>query len=323
MECLEIGMPWRATTPKCNLSSDTPQAGPSDMSREAGGLDEPIGKIMDTMGPVNTINEDCTLTGEEETKAEGMRMKVSKKRRKQKPVAMEEEDILNRFGPPRQSIRSRIRIESQATPEIAKEPITPKFKKTKMAKLSDTSNHAGTVKAKRVKKEREEGKRRKGEEILDTTVIPQKTAKKRKPMVSETNPAMKLTEEDIMADEIIAYQPGSLEGMGVGRAESSKCGMTLEERLREKKRKTRKNIVSKVEQDSDEDPPLVEIGSLHDPGPGPIKRGIRSSTFARVMRLVADMPQVEAKSKRMKRCVPEHRPPVWAMACLHLSLIQG
>lgn len=42
------------------------------------------------------------------------------------------------------------------------------------------------------------------------------------------------------------------------------------------------------------------------------RKGIRSSTFARVMRLVADLPLVAHEPPKLKRPKAKHRPPVWA-----------
>jgi hypothetical protein len=91
--------------------------------------------------------------------------------------------------------------------------------------------------------------------------------------------------------------------------------------LQEKKRKGRKVRDVKVEQDTDKGIPLVSMSRIV--APEPIRPGIRASTFARVMRLVADLPPVKVKPKKTKRRVPEHRPPVWAQVCYssHLMLM--
>ena len=129
---------------------------------------------------------------------------------------------------------------------------------------------------------------------------------------------MLLTDADIQAEEIVAYQPGSLEGMVATNVDTGSTSLTLEQRLQGKKRKSRKVQSVKVKEDSDKEIPLVNMSRIV--APTPIKPGIRASTFARVMRLVADLPPCEAKPK-MKRRLPDHRPPVWAQVCQRTHIV--
>jgi hypothetical protein len=239
--------------------------------------------------------------------SKGLESITSKSSKKRKMKLGIEEDILNRFGPPRQSIRARIKVEFQTPPDPPKETVnSPKSKKAKNLERSVMTDPAQVTKDLKMCKTDRGRKRKKDSKS--------RTAKKeKKSILTDIRPSMMLTEDDIKADEIIAHRPVSLESMGTAGAVTKTNGRTLEQRLQEKKRKDRKIIVSEPKEDSDADIPLVEIGSLDDPGPIPVKRGIQSSTFARVMRLVADLPRCEVRPKKTKRLVPEHRPLVWAM----------
>jgi hypothetical protein len=112
---------------------------------------------------------------------------------------------------------------------------------------------------------------------------------------------------------------GSLEAMGLENAGDktfSRSGMSLEARLLAKKRKVKEVQAKKTIEATDPDIPLLQIDSIegHETG----KRGIPSSVFAHVMRLVADLPAIQAKVPKVKRRVPDHRPQVWAQVRIPL-----
>jgi hypothetical protein len=268
--------------------------------------------MLDTSALEEIMNGDKSAEVEGEV-LEGMDRKTAKRSKKRKMKLGVGEDMLDRFGPPRQSIRARIKLEFQTLPDTPNGIISPKSKKdTNTTRLivtdpSQVTDHMTIC-------EKDKGRKRKNDSQSRTA------KKKEKSIVTDTRPSMMLTEDDINADEIIAVRPVSLEGMSTNGAATQTNARTLEQRLQGKKRKDRKVISSKPKEDMDADIPLVEIGSLDDPGPIPVKRGIRSSTFARVMRLVADLPRIEVKPERMKRLVPEHRPLVWAMVSLSTEL---
>jgi hypothetical protein len=323
MESLEIGMTWNASpyapqsddssreieTPdqRVLLSTEDSRAGPSNAERDEKGTATTTPDTLGTEGREEFMKggNDTHETGGLVSKGlESITSKSSKKRKMKLGI---EEDILNRFGPPRQSIRARIKVEFQTPPDPPKETVnSPKSKKAKNLERSVMTDPAQVTKDLKMCKTDKRRKRKKDSKS--------RTAKKeKKSILTDIRPSMMLTEDDIKADEIIAHRPVSLESMGTAGAVTKTNGRTLEQRLQEKKRKDRKIIVSEPKEDSDADIPLVEIGSLDDPGPIPVKRGIQSSTFARVMRLVADLPRCEVRPKKTKRLVPEHRPLVWAM----------
>lgn len=296
-----------------HLSTTGPQAGPSKAGRD--------GSDSEQIPIVQEAAEEATTVTREETSEmndgalEEMEGKTSKDSKKRKLKMRDEGDMLNRFGPPRQSVRARINLEFQTPPAPPKMLVSPKPKKAKKKHL-DVSKTAKPSKASKKEKKRaledKKGKRKDTTEAY-AIVSSRRLKQEMEKSSGDIHPAMMLTDDDIKADEIIAYQPVSLEDMGYTRASIKPEGKTLEQRLQGKKRKDRKTIISIPKEDSDTDPPLVEIGSLEDPGPMPVKRGISSSTFIRVMRLVADLPLAERKAKKTKRLVPDHRPLVWAM----------
>jgi len=320
MESLEIGMTWIAShsldfndsgrqpvipDPGNSSLGEDSEAGPSNAISDGQGAARHI------PDPNNTVERERIIKGDDSAEVEGEILKgmvrePAKSSKKRKIKLGIEEDILDRFGPPRQSVRARIKVEFQTPPDPPKETISAKSKTGKDRENLVMTGPSQVAKDMRMCDEDKGRKRKKGSES--------RTAKKEKRSIStDIRPSMMLTEDDINADEIVAYRPVSLESMGSTGGETKTNARTLEERLQSKKRKDRKIISSEPKEDSDADIPLVEIGSLDDPGPLPVKRGIQSSTFARVMRLVADLPCIEVKPKKMKRLVPEHRPLVWAM----------
>jgi len=320
MESLEIGMNWIASRPPdFNDSGRQPvipdpgdsslgghsQAGPSNATQDHKGAATPTPDMLDTTERHGFMKGDRSTEVECEV-LKGMVREPAKSSKKRKIALGIEEDILDRFGPPRQSIRARIKVEFQTPPDPPQETISAKSKTGKDRESSVMAGPSQVTKDMRMCEEDKGRKRKKGSES--------RTAKKEKKSISsDIRPSMMLTEDDINSDEIIAYRPVSLESMDTTGAATKTNARTLEERLQSKKRKDRKIISSEPKEDSDTDIPLVEIGSLDDPGPLPVKRGIQSSTFARVMRLVADLPRIEVKPRKTKRLVPEHRPLVWAM----------
>jgi hypothetical protein len=323
MEFLEIGMTWIASpyaprpddtsrqleTPdhRVLLSTEDTRAGPSNAIQDDKGTATPQTDMPDTMRREEIMKGGGDTHETEGQVSKGLERNTSKSSKKRKMKLGIEEDILDRFGPPRQSIRARIKVEFQTPSEPPRETISPKLKKAKITECSSTTTNPSQVTRDMEMSENEKGRKRKKDRKS-------RIAKKEKKSIStDIRPSMMLTEDDIKADEIIACRPVSLEGMDTAGVVAKTNARTLEQRLQGKKRKSRKIVISEPKEDSDTDIPLVEIGSLEDPGPIPVKRGIRSSTFARVMRLVADLPPIEARPKKMKRLVPEHRPLVWAM----------
>jgi hypothetical protein len=323
MESLEIGMTWNASpyAPRSDdssrqlgtldqrvlMSTEDSRAGPSNAIQDHEGTATPTSDMLDTVGREEFMKGGGDTHETEGLVSKGLESITSKSSKKRKIKLGIEEDILDRFGPPRQSVRARIKVEFQTPPDPPKETVhSPKSKKAKNLERSAITDPAQVTKDLKMCKTDKGRKRKK-----DSTS--RNAKKEKKSILTDIRPSMMLTEDDIKADEIIAHRPVSLESMGTAGSVTKTNGRTLEQRLQEKKRKDRKIIVSEPKEDSDADIPLVEIGSLDDPGPIPVKRGIRSSTFARVMRLVADLPRIEVKPKNMKRLVPDHRPLVWAM----------
>lgn len=323
-------MPWTSSVPASELDSTSrrtvsldprdhhpstaaPQAGPSKAGRDGADSEQILFMQETTEEATKVTREETSVLNDGALKElEGTASKGSKKR---KLKTRDQGDMLNRFGPPRQSVRARINLEFQTLPTPPKMLVSPKPNKAKKKHL-DISKPAKPSKASKKKKKKaleERKEKEKDTPEAHKTVPPRRLKKDTVTQSGDIHPAMMLTDEDIKADEIIAYQPVSLEDMGYTRTSIKPEGKTLEQRLQGKKRKDRKTIISIPKEDSDTDPPLVEIGSLEDPGPMPVKRGISSSTFIRVMRLVADLPLAERKAKKTKRLVPDHRPLVWAM----------
>jgi hypothetical protein len=247
---------------------------------------------------------------------------VNRKKRKIKASGIDLQ--LDRFGPPRQSVRNRIRTEYQRdTDPPAKIVISSKRKPDPM---QHGKRKTGTVYGSSLAPASENGSTY-DVRPAETTLLSVKDAmigtksrnvKKKRRIRKHTEPATALNETDIAGDTIDAYQPGSLEAMETSSKQAVQARTTLEQRLQGKKgmKRRSKNIGRKLEfkKEVESNEPLVEIGSLDDPRP--YNPGIRSSTFARVMRLVADMPPVETRQKRPARKVPEHRPSVWAQVGL-------
>jgi hypothetical protein len=322
MESLEIGMTWNASpyappsddssrqlgTPdqRVLLSTESVRAGPSNAIQDHKNTATPTPDTLGTEGREEFMKGGSDTHETEGLVSKGLESITSKSSKKRKIKLGIEEDILDRFGPPRQSVRARIKVEFQTPPEPPTEIISPKSKKVKNLKRSVMTDPAQVSKDMEMCETYKGLKRKKDGKS--------RTVKKEKQSIhTDIRPSMMLTEDDIKADEIIAHRPVSLESMGTAGAVTNTNGRTLEQRLQGKKRKDRKIIVSEPKEDSDADIPLVEIGTLDDPGPIPVKRGIQASTFARVMRLVADLPRIEVKPKKTNRLVPDHRPLVWAM----------
>ena len=253
--------------------------------------------------------------------------KSSNRSKKRKSDTMVTDQLLDRFGPPRQSIRTRIKMEFNSAPEPPKSVVSPsKPKKSKTRKVETEKAVAATIgpidgqsydlgsKSKRFKT-KEGAKKVKSR----TKSKSQKSAKKEQPSQESIHPSMPLTDADIQAEEIVAYQPGSLEGVVATNVDTGSTSLTLEQRLQGEKRKSRKVQCVKVKEESDKEIPLVKMSRIV--APEPIKPGIRASTFARVTRLVADLPPCEAKPKKMKRRLPDHRPPVWAQVCQRTHIV--
>jgi hypothetical protein len=322
MESLEIGMIWSASphAPRSNdnsrqlgtpdqrvlLSSESVRAGPSNATQDNKETATPTADLLDTVGREEIMTGGSDTHGTEGQVSKGLERNTGKSSRKRKIKLGVEEDILDRFGPPRQSVRARIKVEFQTPPGPPTEIISPKSKKVKNLKQSVTTDPAEVTKDVEMS-ETDKGRKRKKDGKSRTA------KKEEKSLLTDIRPSMMLTEDDIKADEIIAHRPVSLESMDTAGTATNSNTKMLEQRLQGKKRRDRKIISSTPQEDSDADIPLVEIGSLDDPGPLPVKRGILSSTFARVMRLVADLARCDVKPKKTKRLVPEHRPLVWAM----------
>jgi hypothetical protein len=323
MESLEIGMTWYASpyAPRSDdssrqlgtldqrvlLSTESVRAGPSNATQDSQGTAAPTADMLDPVGREEVMKGEQDAHETEGQVSKGLESITSKSSKKRKMKLGIGEDILDRFGPPRQSVRARIKVEFQTPPDPPKETVnSPKSKKAKNLERSVMTDPAQVTKDMEMC-ETYKGRKRK-------TDGKSRTVKKEKQSIhTDIRPSMMLTEDDMKADEIIAHRPVSLESMDTAGTATDSNARTLEQRLQEKRRKDRKIISSTPKEDSDADIPLVEIGSLDDPGPLPVKRGIRSKTFARVMRLVADLPCCEVKPKKTKRLVPEHRPLVWAM----------
>ena len=345
MESLEIGMPWMTSSsaPQVhldghNINSTSDQQGSSSLNDSRAG---PVNKILAT---TSTINDERTHTDKattatveaeggspEEPGGEGIEepKKSSKRSKKRKSDTMVTDQLLDRFGPPRQSIRTRIRVEFNSAPEPPQNVISPsKPKKSKNRKVETGKAVAATVgpivgqrngmgSSSTLSRTREGAKKAKSRSRSKSKS--QKSAKKEQPSQESIHPSMLLTHADIQAEEIVAYQPGSLEGMAATSVETGSTNLTLEQRLQGKKRKSRKVRSVSVKEDSEKEIPLVNMSRIV--APEPIKPGTRASTFARVMRLVADLPPVEVQPKKMKLRLPEHRPPVWAQVCQIIRIV--
>jgi len=330
MESLEIGMSWIASPdiPQYDASgrelvspnqrvlqpTGSLRAGPSDAIQVGKGTATSTSHMLVTVGRVEISKGENDAHEAEDHVSSGLQRNTSKSSKQRKIKLGIEEDILDRFGPPRQSIRSRIKVEFETLADPLKENISLTSKKANVIErsiMTDPSRAAGDME----KRENDKGRKRTKKSVSGIGKEGEfgMAKKEKKQPLTGIHPSMVLTKDDINADEIIAYPLISLESMDTTGAAVNGNTRTLEQRLKEKKRTGRKIISSKPKQDSDADTPLIQIGSLEDPGPTPVKRGIRSSVFARVMRLVADLPRIEAMPKKTKRLVPEHRPLVWAM----------
>ena len=343
MESLEIGMPWTTSSSAlqvridgCNIDSTSDQQASSPLNDSRAG---PVNKILAT---TSTINDEGTHTDKANTatvEAEGGKpeeaggdgieepVKPSKRSKKRKSDTMFTDQLLDRFGPPRQSIRTRIKVEFNSAPQPPQSVISPsKPKKSKKRKVERGKGVAASItpvvgQSNNVGSPSKRSKMRGGAKKAKsrTKSKSQTSAKKEQSSQESIHPSMQLTDADIYAEEIVAYQPGSLEGMVATNVDTGSTSLTLEQRLQGKKRKSRKVQSVKVKEDSDKEIPLVNMSRIV--APTPIKPGIRASTFARVMRLVADLPPVEAKPKKMKRRLPDHRPPVWAQVCQRTHIV--
>lgn len=343
MESLEIGMPWMTSSsaPQVhldghNINSTSDQQGSSPLN------DSRAGPMTELSATTSTINDEGTHTDKaikatveaeggkpEEAGGDGIEepVKPSKRSKKRKSDTMVTDQLLDRFGPPRQSIRTRIKVEFNSAPEPPQSVVSPsKPKKSKKHKVETGKAVTATSRpvvgqSIGVGNSSEQFRTRKGAKKAKSRSISksQKSAKKEQPSQESIHPSMLLTDADIHAEEIVAYQPGSLEGMAAPSVETGNASLTLEQRLQAKKRKSRKVQSVKVREDSDKEIPLENMSRIV--APEPIKPGIRASTFARVMRLVADLPPCEAKPKRVKRRLPDHRPPVWAQVCQIIRIV--
>lgn len=333
MESLEIGMPWMT-------SSSAPQVHLDDHKIDSTSDQQGSSPLNDSRaGPMTELSATTSTTNNEETHADKATAtaiaeggipkepvgewieepkKPSKRSKKRKSDTMVTDQLLDRFGPPRQSVRTRIKVEFNSAPQPPQSVISPsKPKKSKKQKVETgkavtatsrpiVGQSIGVGSSSEQLRTRNGAKKAKSRSKSKS----QKLAKKEQLSQEGIHPSMLLTDADIHAEEIVAYQPGSLEGMAAPSVETGNASLTLEQRLQGKKRKSRKVQSVKVKEDSDKEIPLVNMSRIV--APGPIKPGIRASTFARVMRLVADLPPCEAKPKKMKRRLPDHRPPVWA-----------
>ena len=344
MESLEIGMQWTALQLPNELLSGNEQAGSpnrqphhslpghlqAEPSNASGGTVDSLSKLSDTLiladGDSVSKGEGIALELKPDDTAEA-KGKASKSNKKRKLKA-EEGDHLDRFGPPRQSIRARINLEYRAPPELPETLSTTTSQTARTGKNLPAFETVQLANIGKEKRSRRIGKisGNKGKFRGNVTRRElKKEVKGKRPNGNDIHPSMMLTEEDLNSDEIVAYQPGSLEAMSLGRIDSETKRQTLQQRLQGKKRRSRKAMRSKVAERTET--PLVGIASLDDPGSIPVKLGIRSSTFRRVMRLVADLPPIEIRPRRPDRRVPDHRPLVWAMVspisplCLILTIV--
>lgn len=238
-----------------------------------------------------------------------------KKRSREAHKAIETELNSADFGPPRQSERIRINYEYPEDPvrsstgaiKSGEDGATTKKKRAgrKIAgtskgdgrlipiKAESTSPEKGLRQGKKSKKEKKVSKERHrdtrpaeaAERILDTTEVP---------------------------GENVAVQSGShfcLELMA--HFEPFVAGPSSDGvRVNRKTKKTRTASDSNgktTKKERQPDSRFVEIDRT-----APKRAGIRSSTFVRVMRLVADLPGLYPPQMKAKRLPAAHRPPVWA-----------
>jgi hypothetical protein len=318
MESLEIGMPWQSSASTSRLTSNSAElrlAAPQSTDASTTVIDPQASPPRAVSSADTSNNDDGRWAGDEivavlaipdeasalEKKiAQGVELDVqgvngSKKRKRHQN---EIDSQLARFGPPRQSVRARIKMESANFAKIDSQQAIVKIKKRKTTEriIAVEDNMGEKTKEDKVKvkvKKKAKGKDKCGE---DRRFTEKDTKLVTPPRTSKT------------AGDAVAYQPGSLEAMGDTPQTTSIRGLTLEERLEGRKRKIKPKKRAKDEVDLD----LILLVAIPSIDPVTSRSGIRASTFARVMRLVADLPPLEIKSKREKRRVPDHRPPVWA-----------
>lgn len=238
---------------------------------------------------------------------------VSAKDKEAKPKKRRREDTSSKslllIEPPRQSIRNRINMEYPKPKEpLAHQPL-PRTKKTKLAvKLVAKEDTITKDKEKTSKKGKREN-RRKDRKARDTG----ESKMEKKIQFSAASKACTLPSRPS------SHAFGSLEAMcleNAGDKTSSRSGMSLEARLLAKKRKVNEVRAKKTIEATDPDIPLLQIDTIESHETE--KRGIPSSVFAHVMRLVADLPPIQAKVPKVKRRVPDHRPEVWAQVRMPL-----
>lgn len=239
----------------------------------------------------------------------GVLPKLGIKSRKRVREDIGEQSLLL-IEPPRQSIRNRINIEypkiKTLLPVVAS-PSIKKFKSGKKAKVK-AEKRAGPKgkEGKTVDKHSDGRKGRKSKEAA-TPKRPIKSAQRA--LNTEKGPRLSTSISALEQDNLF----GSMEAMDAVRPEnrlSEGFGISLAERLKAKARKPISKLSDVEPAVEDSDIPMLELQSADRREVR--QRGISSTLFIHVMRLVAGLPPMQTAAPRIRRQVPAHRPQVWA-----------